>query len=74
MKVSRSTRFFFDSAEGAAEALLAVLDDARTTSSEYRFGPTAFEQAYASGLTIEGDIEKVSSLLDNIEGTTRFDD
>jgi hypothetical protein len=69
-----STRFLFSSLEGAVEALILVLEDARTTSSEYSFGGLSAEQIYASGLSLVGEIDAVADLLGGIEGATRYDD
>lgn len=69
-----SARFFFDSLAGAVEALLVVLEDARETEYSYRFGSLSADQVFASGLMLIGEIGEVASKLEQIEGTTRYDD
>ena len=68
----RYTTFFFDTLESAASALLAVLIDARTTESFYRFGNLSSRQILVSGLTLEGEIENISDKLDKIPGAVRY--
>lgn len=69
-----SARFFFESLAGAVEALLVVLEDARETDYSYRFGSLSADQVFMSGLMLVGQIDDVASKLEQIEGTTRYDD
>lgn len=70
----QSSRIMFDSLESAVEGLLIVLEDARETVFNYSFGSLSTEQVYASGLMLIGEIEEVAAKLEQIEGTTRYDD
>lgn len=71
---SKSTRFFFDSLQAAAEGLLTVVLHARKTDDQYRFGGLSAEQVLASGLIIEGEIDDVASQVEKVAGSTRYDD
>lgn len=68
---SESLRFHFDSLDAAAEGLLAVLDDARSGTAEYRFGSLSAKQVLSSGLMLEGDITEVAAKLDKVPGAAR---
>lgn len=72
--LSKSTRLFFDSEGGAAEALLVVLEDARETDFSYSFGSLSVDQIVESGLVLFGEIDDVLAKLDAIPGITRYDD
>jgi len=70
----QSSRIMFDSLDAAVEGLLVVLEDARETVFKYSFGSLSAEQVYASGLMLIGEIEEVTHKLEQIAGTTRYDD
>lgn len=69
-----STRIMFDTLESAVEGLLVILEDARETVFDYRFGSLSAEQVYASGLMVIGEAEEVARKLEQIDGATRYDD
>lgn len=71
---STSTRFYFDSLEAAAQALLTVILDARATDSEYSFGGLSANSLLTSGLILEGDIEEVAAKVEKVPGSSRWDD
>lgn len=71
---SQSTRFLFDSYLAAVEALITVLEDARSTEAEYEFGGLSAQAIRTSGLTLVGDIEDIARRLENIAGAARYDD
>lgn len=58
-----TVRVFFTSLLEATEALLIVLQDARTTSYEYSFGSLSAKQVLSSGLILSGEIEELLGLL-----------
>lgn len=76
MNPSKSTTFYFDNLDSAAMALLQILLLARRsdTTESYRFGGLSAPEILASGLRIEGDIDKVASRLEKIPGAVRQDD
>lgn len=60
-----SARVMVDSVESAAEALVAVLEHARSSKSDYEFGPINAESVMRVGLFLDGEIEGVlDSVLD----------
>lgn len=69
----QSVRFIFDSIESAAEGLLLVLQDARTTQATYRFGGLSAGQVLHSGLVIEGQIIDVAQKVEQVAGAVRHD-
>jgi hypothetical protein len=69
-----TTRFFFDSLGAAAEGLIAVLEDARVTDAYYKFGGLSAKQILASGLRLNGEIDHIASILDDLPGAIRHDD
>lgn len=69
-----SVRYFFDTQEGAVEALLLLLEDARTTDKYYEFGSLSADQILASGLILRGDIHDLLHRLDAISGAMRVQD
>jgi hypothetical protein len=69
-----SSRFLFNSLEGAVEALLTTLEDARETVFDYSFGSLSADQVYASGLILIGEIDEIADKLEQIDGATRYDD
>ena len=71
MKISASARYYFDSLDAAAQGLIVVLQDARKTTAQYRFGGLSAAQILRSGLILEGDITAVSAQLDKVPGAAR---
>lgn len=71
---STSTRFYFDTLEAAAQALLTVVLDARSSEHEYRFGGLSANSLLTSGLILEGDIEEVAAKVEKVSGSSRWDD
>lgn len=69
--VSRTVRFTFPTYLAAAEALLVVLEDARTTQTEYRFTGLSPEAIVSTGLTLTGDIDAVSEKVSLISGANK---
>lgn len=67
-----STRFLFDSFLAAAEGLLTVLTDARSTEKEYSFSGLNAMQVRTSGLVLTGDIEDIVAKLEQIPGAASF--
>ncbi len=70
---SRSVHFTFDTYLAAAEALLVVMTDARTTTKRYRIIGRSPERLLSIGLTLEGEIDEVSELVVDIPGATLRD-
>lgn len=70
--VDTSTRFLFDSFLAAAEGLITVLMDARTTSKDYTFSGLNAMQVRTSGLVLTGDIEDIVAKLEQIPGAASF--
>lgn len=68
-----TARFYFDSIETAARALILVLEDARVTTAKYGFGTLSADQVLASGLLLVGDIESIASRLERLDGAFRSD-
>ena len=60
-----TVRVFFNSLADAVEALLIVLNDARTSAHAYSFGSLSAKQVLASGLILSGEVEEVLSKLDD---------
>lgn len=71
---SKSTRFFFDTLQAAAEGLLTVVLHARVSEDRYRFGGLSAAQVLASGLILEGEIDEVADQVEKVAGSTRYDD
>jgi hypothetical protein len=69
-----SSRFIFTEPSAAAEALLTVLEDARSTDKDYSFGSLSVDQVMASGLSLIGEIEEIADKLQTLDGTIRYDD
>lgn len=63
-----SVRIMFSSLEDAVDALIMVLDYARSTDKEFTFGSLSAEQIYASGLIIMGDAEAIVDDLSKLPG------
>ncbi len=72
--VSQTVRFTFLTYLGAAEALLATLEDARKTDKSYRITGLSPENIVVSGLVLEGEIDEISEILSSISGATRHDE
>lgn len=71
--VSQTARFRFRTYMGAAQALLAVLEDARKTKKRYQITGLTPESVLLNGLLLEGEIEDVSEIISLIPGATRQD-
>lgn len=71
--VSQMARFRFRTYMGAAQALLAVLEDARKTKKRYQITGLTPESVLLNGLLLEGEIEDVSEIVSLIPGATRQD-
>lgn len=71
--VSQTARFRFRTYMGAAQALLAVLEDARKTKKRYQITGLTPESVLLNGLLLEGEIEDVSEIVSLIPGATRQD-
>ena len=71
--VSQTARFRFRSYLAAAEALLLVLEDARTTKKSYRVTGLSPEAILMDGLTLEGEIQEISEKVAAISGATQHD-
>lgn len=71
MITSQSARYQFDSLESAAESLIVLLEHARSTKADYRFSGLSPQQALMSGIHLEGDIQDVCDLLDEVPGSVR---
>ncbi len=57
-----------DSTQAAAEALVVVLENARSTKKDYRFGPINAESVMRTGLYLEGNIEEVLDEVLEVSG------
>lgn len=68
-----SVLFRFDTLLAAAQALLTVLEDARSTDKEYRFTGLTPGTILRAGLLLEGDVVDISSSVGEISGSTRTD-
>lgn len=68
---SESVRFTFDTYLGAVDALLAVLEHARTTTSSYRFTGLSPNRVLSAGLLLEGDVGDIVQRLERIPGSHR---
>jgi len=65
---SKRALFTFDTYLAAAEALLAVMVDARETTRRYRITGRSPERILVQGLLLEGEIDEVSELVADIPG------
>lgn len=63
---SKTALFTFETYLAAAEALLVVMMDARTTKRRYRITGRSPERILAQGLLLEGEIDEVSELVADI--------
>lgn len=70
---SKTALFTFDTYLAAAEALLVVMTDARTTKKRYRITGRSPERILVIGLLLEGEIDEVSELVVDIPGATLRD-
>lgn len=66
-----TARFTFSSLLGAAQALLMVLEDARSTTHPYRFTGLSPDRVLKAGLLLEGDVDDIVRRIEGIEGSTR---
>lgn len=66
--VGNTRIFFFDSIASAAEAMEVVLTHARTTKDTYRITGITTQQLISNGMTLVGEIDDVSSLVEKIPG------
>jgi hypothetical protein len=71
---SRTVRYQFDTLGSAADALLVVLLDARTTDSKYQFGGLTAPQILVGGLLLVGEVDNLLATLDSIPGAVRYDE
>lgn len=69
----RTALFTFTTYDAAAEALLVVMTDARTTTRWYRITGRSPERILRQGLLLEGEIDEVSELVVDIPGATLRD-
>lgn len=65
---SKTALFTFDTYLAAAEALLVVMNDARTTKRRYRITGRSPERILRQGLLLEGEIDEVSELVADTHG------
>ena len=70
---SETARFTFTTYLGAAEALLVVMEDMRSTKRRYRLTGRSPEAIVLSGMVLEGEIAEVSERVALISGATRHD-
>lgn len=68
---SESVRFTFSTYLGAVQALLIVLEDARTTNHFYRITGLSPAGILSSGMLLEGDVDDIARQVERIEGSTR---
>lgn len=54
-----SARVMVDSVQAAAETLVVVLENARSTRRQFDFGPIKAESVLRNGLFLDGEIEDV---------------
>lgn len=71
--VSQTVRFRFRTYLSSAEALLLVLEDARTTKDSYRITGITPEAILKDGLVLEGQIDNISEKVAAIPGATKHD-
>ena len=64
-----TVRFFFDSLDGAVEALILLLEDARASDKDYSLGSLSADQVLTSGLLLMGDAEHLIPSILNIPGS-----
>lgn len=69
--ISGTVHFTFTSYLAAAQALLVVMEDARTTNKWYRITGRSPEALVARGLVLEGEIADISEKVAAISGATR---
>lgn len=70
--VHASVRFSFDSYMGAVEALLLVVEDARTTYKFYTFKGLTPGSVLRNGLLLEGQVDDIVSRIERIHGCSRI--
>ncbi len=68
---SETVHFTFTSYLAAADALLTVMEDMRTTKRWYRLIGRSPEALLLNGMTLEGEISEVSELISAIPGANR---
>lgn len=71
--LSRTATFTVTTYLAAAEVLLVVLEDARSTQKNYRVTGLSPESILQSGLVLEGEIEEVSERVYAVSGATLAD-
>lgn len=69
----QTVRFTFPTMLAAAQALLMVLNDARTTERVYRFTGLSPAKILRSGLVLEGDVADTVKQVERIAGAVRQD-
>lgn len=68
---STSVRFTFNTYLGAVQALLTVLEDARSTDHFYRITGLSPEGILSRGILLEGDVDDIARQVERISGSTR---
>lgn len=63
-------KVLFDSYVSAAEGLLTVLEDARSTTSVYTIHGLSIDQILKNGLILSGDVDDISSKVGLVVGST----
>jgi hypothetical protein len=71
--ISRTIVFTVTSYLAAAEVLLTVLEDARTTTKNYRVTGLTPESILQGGLVLEGEVDEISEKIAVISGATQHD-
>lgn len=66
-----SVRYVFSSYASAAEALLTVLEDARTTQRSYTFTGLSPDKILRYGLHLSGEVSDISLRVGQIIGASR---
>lgn len=74
MHVHETVRFYFDSLDAAADALVLLLEDARATRDKYEFGGLTAGEIFSNGLMIQGKIYRVAKILEQVPGALRHDE
>lgn len=63
--------FTFTTLAAAAEALLVVLEDARTTEHHYSFSGLSPTRILKDGLHLRGSVDDISTRVGAVEGSIR---
>lgn len=62
-----------DSDESAVQAVVVLLQTARSGTEDFTFGPTDWKAIRQQGLTITGDTDAVKPLLEAVPGLVGVD-